>query len=284
MMNNYKMDALYKYQKQWLQIPSILQKQLALLEPFLKEQKKSQEIFNKIKFHNYQFPDLLPHTEQINQYQEKLNNIISPAFQELHCLFGELPEKTQKAMLLLAEDGWYLYLDLNMSMSSFRKIIQKILDKKFTNDALIQYFEGQLKEIEKSIITKFPHRKHIIAAALKAHIRGNYYLSIPVLLTQIDGICKETVEKYFFIKNHKKPETAIYVKQIATDILEEALLSPLVENTPINKSEKQRENGFNKLNRHMVLHGESLDYGTKENSLKTLSLINYVSQVLKQNV
>jgi hypothetical protein len=30
----------------------------------------------------------------------------------------------------------------------------------------------------------------------------------------------------------------------------------------------------------MVLHGESLDYGTKINSLKLISLINYVVDVL----
>jgi len=31
----------------------------------------------------------------------------------------------------------------------------------------------------------------------------------------------------------------------------------------------------------MVLHGESLNYDTKTNSLKAVSLINYVAQVLR---
>ena len=31
------------------------------------------------------------------------------------------------------------------------------------------------------------------------------------------------------------------------------------------------------LNRHAVMHGESLDYDTRENSLKALSLLNYLA-------
>jgi hypothetical protein len=56
-----------------------------------------------------------------------------------------------------------------------------------------------------------------------------------------------------------------------------AILSPLAETLPINASENERPRNFNGLNRHMVLHGESLDYGSKVNSLKAISLVNYVS-------
>ena len=34
------------------------------------------------------------------------------------------------------------------------------------------------------------------------------------------------------------------------------------------------------LNRHMVLHGEDCDYGSETNSLKAISLINFVASVL----
>ncbi|MED7789604.1 hypothetical protein [Francisella sp. 19X1-34] len=81
-----------------------------------------------------------------------------------------------------------------------------------------------------------------------------------------------------------KPRTAKYVEQIAADTYKAALLSPLAESTPIGASEHEREEGFNLLNRHTVLHGEFLDYGNKVNSLKAISLINYVSQALKTDV
>lgn len=307
-MNNRRMDVLDKHLKQWKQISGRLQKQLASvlemqktierslrpvielqkaiqspLEPFLKEQKKLQKMFDGIKLLSYQLPNLPLYTKQIDQYQKALRSIISPAFKELQHSFKELPQKTQKALLLLAKQGWYL--DFNMPLTGLWELKKAILDGDLTEaeDALIKYFEEQFEEIKKSITTQFPHRTHIISSALKAHLRGEYYLSIPVLLAQTDGICKELVSEYFFIKKDKKPRTAIYVEQIAVDTYKAALLSPLATSMPIGASEHEREEGFNLLNRHMVLHGESLNYGSKVNSLKALSLINYVSQALKQD-
>ena len=58
------------------------------------------------------------------------------------------------------------------------------------------------------------------------------------------------------------------------------MLSPLAESLSISMSKHERPEGFDGLNRHMVLHGESLDYDTRENSLKAISLIGYVGRVL----
>ena len=48
---------------------------------------------------------------------------------------------------------------------------------------------------------------------------------------------------------------------------------------PIIYSEKQRGENFNYLNRHQIMHGESLDYGTEINSYKVISLLLYIVQV-----
>ena len=61
-----------------------------------------------------------------------------------------------------------------------------------------------------------------------------------------------------------------------------SLLSPLTETLPINASEYERQEDFEGLNRHIIMHGESLDYGTEVNGLKAISLINYISQVLSR--
>lgn len=148
-------------------------------------------------------------------------------------------------------------------------------------NALVDYFEGRVDEIEESIVKIFPHRAHLIRAAFNAHRREEYELSIPVLLAQTDGICKDATNQYFFIKKDKKPQTAIYVEQIVADTFRASLLSPLAQALPIAASEKERSIGSVALNRHAVLHGESLNYGTKANSLRAISLINYVVHVLK---
>lgn len=307
-MNKHGMDALEKHFKQWRQISERLQGQLgpvleaqkafekalspaqelqkafkSSLEPFLEEQRKLQKAFEEIELPSYQLPDLTPYTKQIEKYQESLSGIISPAFEELQRSFRELPPKIQEALLLLAEHGWYL--DFNMPLPSLWEIRKAISNGEIdeVEKALVEYFKSQLEEIEESITTQFPHRAHIIRSAIRAHVNQDYYLSIPVLLAQTDGICKEVVGQYLFMKKDKKPGTAIYVDQVAADTYKAALLSPLAASTPIAASEHEREEGFNLLNRHMVLHGESLDYGNKVNGLKAISLINYVSQALKQD-
>jgi hypothetical protein len=307
-MNKQGMDALEKHFKQWKQISERLQGQLrpvlearkafekalrpaqelqkafkSSLELFLEEQRKLQKTFEGIRLPNYKLPDLTPYTKQIEKYRKSLSSIINPAFEELQRSFKELPPKIQEALLLLAQHGWYL--DFNMQLPSLWEIKMAISEGKINEveNGLVEYFENQLEEIEKSITTQFPHRAHIIRSAIKAHRDGNYYLSIPVLLAQTDGICKEVVDQYLFMKKDKKPRTAIYVEQLAADTYKAALLSPLAASMPINASEYEREEGFNLLNRHMVLHGESIDYGNQINGLKAVSLINYVSQALKEN-
>lgn len=305
-MNGNGMDGLEKHFNQWKQISDRLHGQLGpvmetqkaiekalrptlelqkalntQLEPFLEQQRKLQKTLEGIKVPNFQLPDVSPFTKQIQQYQKSLSDIITPAFEELQRSFRELPPKIQEALLLLAQHGWYL--DFNMPVTSLWDIKKAISSGEIdeVEEALIEYFESQLDEIENSFSAQFPHRSHIIASAFNAHRNGEYFLSIPVLLAQTDGICKEMVDQYLFMKKDKKPRTAIFVEQIAADTYEAALLSPLAASTPIGASEHEREQGFNLLNRHMVLHGESLDYGSKVNSLKAISLVNYVSQALE---
>ena len=77
-----------------------------------------------------------------------------------------------------------------------------------------------------------------------------------------------------------KPKTAIYVDTISADTLKLALLAPLSQPLPISASQYERDESFNELNRHQVMHGEVVNYGTEINSLKSISLLNYVVQVL----
>ncbi|WXU00018.1 MAG: hypothetical protein Ctma_0723 [Catillopecten margaritatus gill symbiont] len=307
-MNRNGMDTLEKHLKEWKQISDrlhgqlepVMQAQKAIekamrptlelqkalkspLEPFLEEQRKLQKAFEGLKLPSYRLPDLSPFAKQTEQYQKSLSGIISPAFEELQRSFRELPPKIQEALLLLAQHGWYL--DFNMPLSSLWKIKRAISSGEINEveEALTEYFENQLGEIEKSFSDQFPHRSHIISSVIKAHRNGEYFLSIPVLLAQTDGICKEVVGQYLFMRKDRKPRTAIYVEQVAADTYKAALLSPLAASIPISASEHEREKGFNLLNRHMVLHGESLNYGSKVNSLKAISLINYVSQALKKD-
>ena len=46
------------------------------------------------------------------------------------------------------------------------------------------------------------------------------------------------------------------------------------ENNPLWANERERPSSFNALNRHQVLHGESVDYATEQNSFKAIALLD----------
>jgi hypothetical protein len=273
-------EQLQKAIQPFLQSQAALQKSL---EPVLAAQENWRNGVASFEIPQYVLPDLGPVMEQAEKFRKSFESIISPAFEELQRSFKELPPRTQAALILLGTHGWYL--DLEMPIPFLWKL-NKALEEgsvQETDDALVHYFEEHLDEIEASIVERFSNRKKVIWAAFSAHRRCEYELSIPVLLSQTDGICKEVVNEHFFIKQNKKPRTALYVEQIAADTYRAALLSPLAHSLPISASENERGASFSELNRYMVLHGESLDYGTKTNSLKAISLINYVAHVLKSD-
>lgn len=263
-------------------IKPILDAQSALqrtLKPILIQQDHWKKFANAMP--RLDFPDSARITIQTAEFQKSIHDLVAPAFKELQKSFHELPPRTREALLLLGDHGWFLDLEIPLpGLWTLKKALENG-EVKDAEDALVEYFENRLETIKESIIERFPHRAHLIKAAFNAHQRQEYELSIPVLLAQTDGICKEVVNQYFFLKKNKKPRTARYVEQIVADTYKAALLSPLAQTLPINASESERPNGFDALNRHMVLHGESLDYGSKINSLKAISLINYVSHVLE---
>ncbi|HOE63319.1 MAG TPA: hypothetical protein PKW18_12110 [Candidatus Sumerlaeota bacterium] len=226
--------------------------------------------------------------EPIHKQQVQLQKAIQP-FLELIAVqlenlprLKDLPLRIQKALILLGKHGWYY--DLEMPYSFLWKLT-KALEEGSVQEAentLVEYFEERLDGLETSIIEKFPNRKKMISSAFSAHRRGEYELSIPVLLSQTDGIYKEYTGKNFFTKQ-KNPQTASNTEEYFADALLAALKNPLLPHSslPIRASESERGVGFKELNRHTVLHGESLDYGTKTNSLKAIALINYIAHVLK---
>ena len=222
---------------------------------------------------------------QVTKISDDLNkafkSISIPDFEALAKRISELPDETKATLLLLGENGWYL--DLDMSLPQLHEIEKELLSKNVADvdQFLMDYYDDNLDSIEKNICTLFPKRALILSKAFSAHRNGDYELSVPVLIAQSDGICKEEINYCIFTKKDKKPELAQYVESLAADDFQRALMAPLTEILPIMKSEKDRGASFTELNRHMVLHGESCDYGTKLFSSKAISLVNYIANVLK---
>jgi len=64
---------------------------------------------------------------------------------------------------------------------------------------------------------------------------------------------------------------------------DEIFMRPLMTNKPVFSHEKDLDSFPCKLNRHAILHGQDPDYGTEINSLKSISLLVYISDLVKYN-
>lgn len=195
-----------------------------------------------------------------------------------------LPPRVQEALVTIADRGWYLFLDDETPVDAPLRVAEALAggDVDLVEEALCDYFGERVDEIEGSVIERFPARRRFIKAAFDAHRRNEYALSIPVLLAQADGICNEVARGHLFLRRGRN-ELALYVAEANLDAVQTILLEPLKRNLSISQSQHERGEEFSGLNRHEVLHGDSLDYDSRKNGLRAVSLIDYVARVLNRN-
>ena len=218
---------------------------------------------------------------EVGKYQRDILDSVRPLLERARELASTLPPRVREAFLALAREGWYLDPDVDFTELWALEAAALNGDIEELDTTLGTYFEERLDLIESAVCEYFPNRKHIFSLAFEAHRRGEYALSIPVLLAQTDGMCSEVLDQELFRRRHGKPRTADFVTRIHVDTLLYALLAPLEEPLPINATEAERGEDFDYLNRHTVMHGESLDYGSRLNGLRAISLVNYVAQMLQ---
>jgi hypothetical protein len=197
--------------------------------------------------------------------------------------FEEYPANVKAALLVMSQHGWYL--DLQMRMSEPIRFKQAVEDGRLAEveAEMVEHFEQRFDAIKDELVNNYPRRRAIFEEAFKAHANGQYLMSIPVLLSQVDGICFDVVNACFFMGGERKKVIAQLTAAASTSIAK-AFLAPFEEEMLIAMSQKMRPKGFVGLNRHTVLHGESVDYGTKENGFRAVSLLNYVSQSLQRTL
>ena len=181
----------------------------------------------------------------------------------------------------LAEYGWYInYHFVPIMIVKAAGLINETstveLDK-FMKDEL----DPKLTLIEEKLIGRHPARQLVLEAAFRAHRMGEHYLSIPVFLAQADGICEEGTEYKLFLNDTKRqPKVAQWVKGKLAASLHKTLASALTDKGAF----QLHHSSPNKIaiTRHSILHGECIDYGNEINSLKAISLIAYLSDLVQR--
>ena len=201
----------------------------------------------------------------------------------------EYPKLAQK-IEYLASEGWFVSV-FHLTFSELDKLSRDDL----SGDELVASVEGlyreRFDELVSSICNEYPDRKSIIQAAARAHRENSYELSVPVFFAQADGICSAKIERYLFISGRGNSENLVPVaneklrelafKDGLMDLLEHVMWLPMAKVQPVALNRGgRRQIGYSGLNRHAVLHGDSVDYANETNSLKAFSLLSHVGTLL----
>ena len=191
----------------------------------------------------------------------------------------EQPLHDRESLTKLARRGWFF--GPRMPVASIPQLGSAVEGTPNEIDGVVgQHVRRHLDDIEAVLIKSYPHRSQPLQEAFGAHRECKYALSIPVFLTQADGIFYERFEKHLFSK--RGPGAVSAFSSEVTGRFFQAVLHPLMLAIPLWEDTRRLSDTFEGLNRHQVLHGMKADYNTEMNSLKTISLLDNLVWVLNR--
>ncbi len=189
----------------------------------------------------------------------------------------ELEKQRQECLKTLSDNGWFWSPDT--PIEQLQLFTDSLAEKAgCEKDAIGSFLRKRIDSIERELSESYPRRSQILHDAFEAHRAGKYTLSIPVFFSQADGIWQDRFDENFFAASKRRKRTLQDCKDdpqlryVATML---TLLEPMKtgDNNPLWANKTERDSSFDALNRHQVLHGESVDYATEQNSFKAISLL-----------
>jgi hypothetical protein len=263
----------------------------------------AQSRIKKIEENNSALFKMLRDMQPILEAFKPLNNLIKPAIEVHESIkrYVQARLKMAREIAIFPQNGWYLssaFADTldSEKLASFLGASDKIWNSDI-EDVLMRAFEDDLEEITERITEIFTKRSHILRHIVELHKGRDYIACIPLALAQADGMCKDS----FFekVRGQKRPlgffkaeptvsqqkpqslakgirveETSVFsflTNQLAALDRD---LHPLLEANTKNLSD---------LNRNAILHGESVDYGSRVNSIKAILLLDFIADLVIAN-
>ncbi len=189
-----------------------------------------------------------------------------------------VPDELGNLSLDLAKRGWYVDADVPIKFLYYLRGLFRDSKEAEVDLMMVSYLHHVLGKIQEDVRKTFPNRAAVLTAAFEAHNNEQYALCVPVFLAQADGICAELIGVGVYGRKKGTPRTAAGVADFSKSMF--WMLEPLKVAGAINANEAEKDQYPDILNRHQVLHGKSLDYGTVMNSYRAISLLNYLHGVL----
>lgn len=211
---------------------------------------------------------VLENPELIKNFAAGLSNL----------MLGGYSDRQWETWRQSAEQGWYIN---SKTPGYMRKVI---LEKNVSvlDQNMVKHLRDDWGELTQSILSAYPERREILECAFALHVEGNYIASIPLMFTQIDGVCHDMLNRYYFADGKGRQEK-IEEMLLDNDSFSSVLLKTVRLTTQFSlRIEKYlSEAEPSAPNRNCIMHGArgSLQYGTEINSFKVFSMLAFFHMV-----
>ena len=182
----------------------------------------------------------------------------------------------------MGQRGWFL--DPQMPMSLLWHLADTLEESpEEADELLMQWFQERLDEIEEELVKACPRRARVLRSAFNAHRQRDFNNSVLAILKEADGMWYDLFGRNVFIARDRKSIVKSIEEKQPYGLVWTSL-GPLLQSTlPLWMNEIERQKwmkkhqtgSFTGLNRHEVVHGISVDYGTEKNSLRAISFLNW---------
>lgn len=183
-------------------------------------------------------------------------------------------EREKQNVVIMAENGWF------PNWHTF--YFEPDEEVKDIDELMTLHLNDCWDEVTDQIIKLCPNREHVLRVAIKLHEEKNYIASVPLFISQADGIFCEEIKTFLFAGDKPKDvlENMLETGDLQRGFFEEILLEPYMIKTQFSESVRKSsaEDKKKAPNRNGILHGhrKHLDYGSELNSLKAFSLLAFV--------
>ena len=224
------------------------------------------------------FKPLRDAAKQFNEFLEK-----NPHFLErVGDYLKNWPEYHKKDWAELAGYGWFLNGNTPITVEVALKQGKASVDR-----FMVTHLKESWSKNTARIIRSYPEREHVLKAAFELHESGNYIASVPLFLSQIDGICAQNLGVFLFSEHQRRLERSKEIIDESSNSLTNAFLEVLNTETQFGAGISSHKRSKKDLapNRNGILHGsrKHLDYGTEVNSFKAFSLLAFVVYCFEKN-
>ncbi len=208
---------------------------------------------------------------------KELSQIISQRLerqQQTEKIFDRLSEIAKKACFY----DWMYINQLNpYEINELAELIKNSnnigIDLFFEN-----HFAANIDKFKKLLIKKNTKRETIVSQIFYGIEKQLFYLVIPTIISQIEGITEDKTGIRFFGTRNNEPKLKQILASKEIKYFQQMLLHPV--DTVWEYSRNQDSGNPSKVNRHDIVHGVSVDYGEKVICYKYLSVLLFVTENL----